>query len=437
MAKTKSCIHLQHALYFGPDEIRTCCQRFFYKGKIKGDAALIQVSDETEITYQQIINSKNELKRKINENEESQCLGCPQIKLKEWEEIESADVKTISVENHSLCNMKCTYCSPLYFGGVKPKYDILKAIDGADLSDNDLFVAWGGGEPTARRDFDDIFGQFNSHFSPKNQRVFTNALLYSPIIQGLLDKRKTAITTSLDAGTEETFRLVRKTRGLNKVVANLQKYASINPELVTVKYILTDENSSIEELNHFVDLIIEANLIDCHFLISTDFKNQELLDEVLYSGLYLYCQLFSKGINALNMDDHFFNRVNGTESLFSRLQELSKKFKSNGNWLERVSAIVTARRTSKIVVWGTGQQAEILINRIARRQNPTFQIYGIVDSNPDKWGEKFMGHSISAPEDIDDDCNIIIGSSNYYADIYGQVANHGIDPKRILPNIMF
>ena len=90
MRKTKSCIHLQHALYFGPDEIRTCCQRFFYKGKMKGDASLIEVQERSLINYEQIIEAKKELIRKINANEESQCKGCPQIKSQDWDPIEKA-----------------------------------------------------------------------------------------------------------------------------------------------------------------------------------------------------------------------------------------------------------------------------------------------------------------------------------------------------------
>ena len=28
-------------------------------------------------------------------------------------------VKFLSIEQHSICNLRCTYCSPVYYGGVK------------------------------------------------------------------------------------------------------------------------------------------------------------------------------------------------------------------------------------------------------------------------------------------------------------------------------
>ncbi|MDA9649334.1 radical SAM protein [Alphaproteobacteria bacterium] len=434
--RTKSCKHIQEAIYFGPDEIRTCCQRFFYKGEMKGDASLINVPKKRDISYSEIIAAKKDLLAKIQINEESQCKGCPQLESKEWQQIDAAPLRTISVENHSLCNMKCTYCSPLYFGGVKPRYDAIEAIRTAPVSESDLNIVWGGGEPTARPDFDEIFNQFNDHYSPVNQRIFTNALIYSTAIQTKLDYSETAITTSIDAGTEETFKLVRKNRGLHKVLGNLAKYSEKNPSLVTVKYILTEDNHNIVELDAFVQLITEYNLKSCHFLISTDFKSPELNDDMLYAGLHLYCSLFAKGINALNMDDHFFNRVGQTQSLFELFGTLSNDRGRSYNLLQELNGAFENRLSGPVVLWGTGQQSEVLMKRIARNGQSLLQVKAFVDSNPEKWGTKLLKKEILAPDDIAvSDCGIIIASSNYYSEIYQKIVKTGISPTRIIPNI--
>lgn len=434
--RTKSCKHIQEAIYFGPDEIRTCCQRFFYKGEMKGDASLIKVNEDREIDYQEIVTAKKDLLEKIQNNEESQCKGCPQIESKEWLPIEDAPLKTLSVENHSLCNMKCTYCSPLYFGGVKPKYDALNAIKDASVSASELLVVWGGGEPTARPDFDEIFNQFNDHYSPINQRVFTNALIYSTAIQAKIDASETAITTSIDAGTEETFKLVRKNRGLRKVLGNLAKYAANRPYLVTIKYILTEDNHDVEELDAFVQLVEEYGLDNCHFLVSTDFKSPELSDEMLYAGLYLYGSLFAKGINAVNMDDHFFNRVGQRQSLFELFKTLSIERGGESQLLQELNGAFESRMAKPVVLWGTGQQSEVLVKRIARNSQSLFQVDAFVDSNPDKWGIKLLNRDVWAPQDVvKSDCGIVIASSNYYSEIYQQIVKIGINPSRIIPNI--
>ena len=43
--KYKSCKDLESSMYIAPNEIRSCCQRFFYKGKIRGDAKLLDIEN--------------------------------------------------------------------------------------------------------------------------------------------------------------------------------------------------------------------------------------------------------------------------------------------------------------------------------------------------------------------------------------------------------
>ena len=71
-----------------------------------------------------------------------------------------------------------------------------------------------------------------------------------------------------------------------------------------MKYILTEDNLTLPELDEFVCLVEEAGLLKCHFLVSTDFKNEQMSDDMLHSGLYLYCRLlnfhFLEYFNAAN-----------------------------------------------------------------------------------------------------------------------------------------
>lgn len=432
----KSCRHIQEAIYFGPDEIRTCCQRFFYKGKMKGDACLITTMEPTKVSYQEILEAKRALLEKINNDEESPCKGCPQIELKDWPAIEASELKTISVENHSLCNMKCTYCSPLYFGGVSPKYDVLTATKDAPISKTEKVLLWGGGEPTARPDFEALFEELSGIFQPQTQRIFTNAIIYSESIQRSIDNHKTFITTSIDAGTEGTFEKVRKNKGFRKVLANLKKYASRNPEMVTVKYILTEANSEIHELDQFISSIKDSELELCHFLISTDFKAQKLSDEILYSGLYLYCKLYLSGIRAINLDDHFFNRVKKRSSLFELLGQLSVDLGHCTSWLEELDQKFSTGSVRKVVLWGSGQQSELLYKRITGHAKKRYEVLGVTDSSQNRWGCKVGSHIVENPTKFDfDNCGIIIASSNYYGEIYGQIIRCGISRDAILPNI--
>ena len=64
--KSLSCEYLHHAVYLAPDELRHCCKRFFHKGEMKGDVKVIDIKSNDDFKVEDIINSKNELIRKLN-----------------------------------------------------------------------------------------------------------------------------------------------------------------------------------------------------------------------------------------------------------------------------------------------------------------------------------------------------------------------------------
>ena len=116
-------------MFLGPDEIRACCKRFFVAGKRKGDVVLLRGGDE--VNLKAINEAKADLIRRINVEGIEECEGCPYI---ERREIGSDAVDYISLENFSYCNMRCTYCSPKYYGGTEASYNAAKVIEDSQTS---------------------------------------------------------------------------------------------------------------------------------------------------------------------------------------------------------------------------------------------------------------------------------------------------------------
>ena len=52
MKKNKlfSCEDLQGSIYFGPNALRHCCQRFFVDGKMEGDVEILKVKSDNDIS---------------------------------------------------------------------------------------------------------------------------------------------------------------------------------------------------------------------------------------------------------------------------------------------------------------------------------------------------------------------------------------------------
>jgi len=434
-SKYKSCVYIQQAVYLAPTEIRTCCQRFFVDGRIKGDVVIMSHNESGDITFDNILKQKEKLIHEINNGLDDRCDGCSLLIEKEWKKVNDEKINVISFENHSVCNMKCIYCSDTYYGGEKESYslsDLLNSMRGK--VSGDLHIAWGGGEPTARKDFENTFVMVNDMFSPRTQMIFTNALKYSKSIKSALNAGTAYVTTSTDAGSEETFRAVRQSKGMSKVFNNLRRYSVGSAEQVTIKYIFTELNYSQDELDGFISNVISHDLIDCNFLISANFKEEIIEDDRIAAMAYLYFSLLEKDIYNVSFDDHVFTRV---RDIGSKLGVLLSHYDVSG----KVSQIFNAKNyianhSKSIVLWGSGEFAKYLVSTSKLIQTGSVHIEKVVDGLKDNLGRSFSGLIVQSPDAITDKNFVIIASVNYHGHIMRQLFKKGFDTSRIIPNFM-
>ena len=79
--------------------------------------------------------------------------------------------------------------------------------------------------------------------------MFSKELAYA------LSNDSAYLVTSIDAGYHENFQRIRNFKSWDRIWRNLQKYAEYNPLNVFIKYIIRDDNSSIDELKSFVSKV--------------------------------------------------------------------------------------------------------------------------------------------------------------------------------------
>lgn len=432
--RRKSCIYLQRAVYLAPNEIRACCQRFFFKNRMKGDVALISLDKPRDVDFEEVLAAKEDLIAKINDGSDDRCDGCPELKVADWAPVREETIDVVSIENHSVCNMRCSYCSDTYYGGLRPQYDPERLLSGMPVG-KDLHIAWGGGEPVVGRGFEALFDSVARDLKPRTQRVFTNSLMHSKSLQTALDERRTSITTSVDAGTEETFRAVRGVAGLERVLANLRRYSERCPDLVTVKYIITGRNKELPELDAFTGRIAALGLTRCNFLISTDFKNENLPDDWVAAILILYFLLSRAGAAIVTFDDHVSKRVLKMDPRDLR-GAVGNSFPEE---YERIfgdmEQAVRYHAERDVIVWGTGAFADLLFR--SSRGLRGMKIIGVVDGNPHRWGEWYRGHQVRSPDMVlESDASVVIASANFYGEIANKLISMGVEPKRIAPTFL-
>ena len=320
--KYLSCKDIESSLYIAPNEIRSCCQRFFHKNKMRGDTKLLEIKDGVTPKAEEIKNARENLFKKIQNNDAESCEGCPFLYETDTKPKFSNEIKHLSIEHHSVCNLRCTYCSEIYYGGKRSKYNVVEFIEYLNSSGsfkNCKQVVWGGGEPTLDKSFDLIIKEIEKNANPNlYHRVFTNSTRYHKTIEELLKKGLIKIVTSVDAGTKEKFKEVRGRDKFEELFVNLKKYSSADPNRVTIKYILTEENLSESELISFVNKCVEFNLTECNFQISMNYKNKDLNLDFLKALLFLMGLLKRHKIYKFFTDDH----------VSARFRELNEENKS-------------------------------------------------------------------------------------------------------------
>lgn len=417
MNKSWGCHDIYNSLYLAPDELRNCCQRFFVKGKMKGDVVVYKVNSQEDIDPKKILDAKLDLIEQINSNQENACSGCPSLKFDYWPTPDKLKIKHLSIESSSVCNMRCTYCSDMYYGGKKANYDLVETYNSlrdAAIFDNSLSVVWGGGEPMLLKDFSIALDKITNEMKPFFNNVFTNSIIYSEKIAELLSLGKVTITTSIDAGYPENFFKIRASNKMEQVLSNLRRYYEQGKERVTIKYILMPENSSFDEISSFVDYINKYSLSGCTFQISTDYKNEEILNDMLESAIHMYKELKKIGSVFVNFDDHLRPRM--SEKLLTERGEESTY--------------------ENVIIWGTGRYAEDMIRKTNFLSKNTVNCF--IDSAEDKIGKTLDGFEIKSPDYIlQNNFPIFIASANFYREIYNKIIDMGVSKNRIMDHFGF
>lgn len=431
--KLWSCFDLHNSVFLAPDEIRTCCKRYFYNNKFKGDVVLLKGKDESKFTYENILEKKNKLFKEINRENAPECEGCPFLTFGNWGVPLDNGVKYLSLEYHSVCNMRCTYCSDTYYGGKQAVYDVESIIDSLNEKDKLIdvpYIVWGGGEPTLDKSFVKILKLLDSNINTTKQRIITNAVKFVPELKEILDNDKGYIVTSIDAGTEEIFKKVRGIAKIDTVLENLQKYAQNKPFNVIIKYLLLeDDNNSIEELEKFVNLMKENKLLKCNFQISFDFKSEHIKEEYLIKLAYLYCLLLKEGAEFVFLDDLVWQRISLTEK---EIMQKVKKYLIEKNLQEYMAQ---KEEFSSTIVWGTGAQAKLILNKSNFFRGVDIEYF--VDPREYCIGQNFFNKEIKSPNSLSQNTKpVYIAAVQSAPLIYQQYKNLGLDSNLIIKKLV-
>ncbi len=429
-----SCTDLQGSIYFAPSEIRACCKRFFVGEKRKGDVPLFQIEGSQKFEFQDIVNARIGLIDRVNTNKESECSGCPYLEKKVWGE--PNQIKNISIEHHSICNLKCTYCSDTYYGGEYAQYDLLSILESIVAHGNVKEIetlVWGGGEPFLDKQKDKIFDLINqvSDQNPRiDVRIFSNSIRFEQRCKQLIDEERIFLTTSIDAGTQDTYLKIRGKSKILDVFSNLRNYAQNQPKRVTIKYIFTQGNCSTDEAIEFIKLVRDFGLIDCNFQLSIDFNFPKLLNAHFAAIVQMASLLQELNVGGYFLDDLIYLRIrefyrNNPESVNNIVKEFPGK-----------TMLAPMNLEKPVTIWGAGFIGRKIVENSLFAQSNRIEFF--VDKDFHNYeNAEFFGLKILNPEILtSNDSYILIASSQNYQEILFDLESLGIDKNRIVRGIV-
>jgi len=424
-----SCDDLQDSVFLAPKEVRTCCKRFYVNGVRRGDVVLenIKFMADKPLEFRQIAVAKMRLIRDINQGDTTPCDGCPFLKRKKWKDKVPSNFDYVSLEHHSVCNLRCAYCDETYFGGERPAFSVsstLRTSETLQLLEDDTLFVWGGGEPLVDPEIDDLLEQLGTLIPGGNHRFLSNATRYSDVVAKLLSAGRASLITSIDAGTEFTFRKVRGRPGLERVIANLQSYASVaGTDRIVLKYIVTDDNSSESEIDSFCSLLSRYGLNRATFQLSSDFKSPSLSAEILSSISYLFQSLVAIGATFVYVDDLIRQRL------------LSETGEVINSLARRFRCVRTPDRSRPFTLFGAGEMTHLMLRSVGFQSR--WRIVGVVDSTMSKIGTQIGTVVIDDPKSLlASEGDILISASQGVIDILQEIRRLGISQDRLIRDLI-
>lgn len=200
-----------------------------------------------------------------------QCKDCYMLKEDTENTIDkpfSKELDTLFLSNWLHCNCGCIYCCNRRFTKLRitptikksDYYDLLPIIK--ELCENGYIgkntqITTVGGEPTVWDEFDEVIAEL-ANYTKKQIRFLSSGIIFSETIYNLLKEDRADLGFSLDCGSPEMYRKIKRIDAFNKVVENITKYASANPlnkQAIHIKYIMVRGlNDNIEEVKNFINI---------------------------------------------------------------------------------------------------------------------------------------------------------------------------------------
>ncbi|MDW7663011.1 MAG: radical SAM protein [Bacillota bacterium] len=257
----KGCRYLGNFMSYRANSFSPCC--------ITGRSPIVKTSGTIEDRLSQWQTYTEQLVEDIRNGNQNDCENCHLLTYGFWPKTVALDELNFgSNQPGDICNFRCTYCfCEKTFDRLKNNsedyttFQILKELSVMEeFSDKQLTIQMANGEFCVNKNCDEMLDIFlNTNWKIV---LLSNFSIYKEKLASLFESgRIIRAVVSLDSGTPETFRKIKRVDAFDKVVNNLRRYNFDKTEL-TIKYIfLKDINDNEIDIDQFYDIAKEMRSI--------------------------------------------------------------------------------------------------------------------------------------------------------------------------------
>ncbi len=262
--KYKSCKYIQGGIAFRHDAVSIC-------NKLCGTKRYEKFNiPYTEGFYEKFIEVREEAIENCKKGilPHDGCNFCPYVEEKEWED--DTRFREIEITHWVHCNCSCCYCAMLpETKGKMTRFKtnakavqllpIIKRMLKEDRIHPNAFFPVTGGELTMLKEFPAIMKLLLKQKNTSYGFCFnTNGIKYEPLLSKALNKdRRTSIVVSIDTGSRDLFKVMKKLDKYNDVLKNLKHYlkdTEFNKDRIVAKYIIIPNvNDNKEEIDKWIE----------------------------------------------------------------------------------------------------------------------------------------------------------------------------------------
>jgi tetratricopeptide (TPR) repeat protein len=326
----QSCKWLEGGLNFHEHRLTFCC---IGHQNDKGWTPIGQFNGgKLPIDY--ILAKRLQILRHLKNGTDNNCTGCPVLETRQPKEPAAQDngylFDNLVINNYSVCNFRCTYCSLTHANFEMPAYyypleTSAEDILGHNWMDPAGLITWGGGDPSVSKEFRSLLTKFSK--LGVHHKINTNAAIHVAEIDEALASNKAFVRVSVDAGTPSTFYNIKfgQDKAINSPVKikgkdvyqsvwqNIKKYTSVNASEVIIKYIVDTPNANEIDVEGFIVSCKENGVQRIMFTPEAEFIYQipvtkDVLPKNIYNAMcYGTARALAEGIQC-EFEDNIYNK---------------------------------------------------------------------------------------------------------------------------------